>query len=291
VRQIEEAFAARLAASVTTLCACWRFERVDGALFGATDHDGAITFDGVAYEPASGLESATFDSTAGLAPGRAAASGAISLGFLTEADVDAGLWDGGRVDVWHVDWGAPEHRVMVWSGCLSEITRRGTSFSAELVSLKAGFERSIGRVYARSCDADVGDARCGVDLNDPAFRGEATVSAVLGDDRVLLSGLDDFDADWFAGGRLAWISGANAGGGGYVRRHAGAEIDLVRSPRFAMEVGDRCVVTGGCDKSFAMCGAKFSNRINFRGFPQMPGPEAVLAGPSVGKVNDGGRRG
>jgi len=291
MRQIEEAFAARLAAGVTTLCACWRFERMDGAVFGATDHDARIAFDGVTYDPAAGLESTTFESSAGLAPGRAAARGAIALAFLTEADVDAGLWDGARVDVWRVDWEAPEHRLMIWSGQLSEITRRGTAFSAELVSLKAAFERPIGRVYARTCDAEVGDARCGADLNSTAFRAEAVVSAVLGDGRFHLSDVSGFDAGWFTGGKLAWSSGANAGATGRVQRHAGAEIDLVRAPRFVVAVGDGCVVTAGCDKSFAMCGAKFDARINFRGFPHMPGPEAVLAGPSSDRPNTGGRRG
>lgn len=290
MRQIEEAFAVRLAADVTTLCACWRFERVDGAVFGATDHDAAIAFEGVTFDPAAGLESATFQSSAGLAPGRAAAAGAISLGFLTAEDVDAGLWDGARVDVWRVDWSATDHRVMIWSGRLSEITRQGEAFSAELVSLKAAFERPLGRVYARACDAEVGDARCGVDLDDAAFRAEAVVSAVLEDGRFLLPEVSGFAAGWFTSGQLVWTGGANAGARARVQRHVGPEIDLVRSPRFVVAVGDACVVTAGCDKSFEMCGAKFGVRVNFRGCPHMPGPEVMLAGPASG-ANDGGRRG
>lgn len=290
MKQIDEAFAARLAAGVTTLCACWRFARADGAVFGATDHDAPIVVAGVTYDPAAGLESATFELSAGLAPGRAAARGAISLAFLTAADVDAGLWDGARVDVWRVDWMAPEHRMMIWSGRLSEITRRGEAFSAELVSLKAALERPIGRVYARTCDAEVGDARCDVDLDDAAFRAEAVVSAVLADGRFQLSGVSGFEAGWFTGGRLAWTSGKNAPASGRVQRHLGSEIDLVRAPRVAVAVGDSCVVTAGCDKSFATCGAKFAAQTNFRGCPHMLGPEAVLAGPASG-ANDGGRRG
>lgn len=291
MRQIDEASVARLAADVTTLCACWRFARVDGATFGATDHDVPVVFDGVTFDPAAGLEGATFESSAVLAPGRAAARGAISLAFLTAEDVDAGLWDGARVDVWRVDWSAPEHRVVIWSGVLSEITRQGEAFSAELVSLKSAFETPIGRVYARTCDAEVGDARCGVDLADAAFRAEAVVSDVLEGGRFLLTGLAGFEAGWFAGGKLQWSSGANAGAGGRVQRHVGSEIDLVRAPRFAVAVADACVVTAGCDKSFAMCGSKFDARVNFRGCPHMPGPEAVLAGPAADRTNDGGRRG
>jgi uncharacterized phage protein (TIGR02218 family) len=290
MRQISDAFAARLAASETTRCACWRFTRGDGAVFGATDHDGTLSFDGVAYAPAAGLESAAFASSSGLAPGGVAAKGAVSLDIVHAADIDAGLWDGARVDVWRVDWREPEHRVHVWAGRLSEITRQGEAFSAELVSLKADLERKIGRVYARDCDAEVGDARCGADLGAPAFRAEGVVTDVIGARRMLASGLDGFAHALFTGGMLAWSSGANAGAV-RVLRHAGSEIELAREPRFAVEAGDAFVVTAGCDKSFAMCGARFGNRINFRGFPHMPGPEAVLAGPSSDSANDGGRRG
>jgi uncharacterized phage protein (TIGR02218 family) len=165
MRQISDAFAARLAADETSLCACWRFRRADGAVFGATDHDQAIEFDGTTYEPASGPKGATFESSAGLAPGRAAAEGAISADFIEDGDLEAGLWDRAMVDVWRVDWHAPEHRVRIWSGRLSEVTRRGSSFVAELVSLKADLERPVGRVYSRACDAEVGDIRCGIDLS------------------------------------------------------------------------------------------------------------------------------
>lgn len=290
MRQINGEFAARLAADGTSLCACWRFTRRDGAVFGATDHDRALTLDGIIYQPAHGLSGARLESSAGLAPGRAAVEGAISAEFITEADLGAGLWNGARVDVWRVDWAAPQHRVCTWSGQLSEVVRRGVRFAAELVSLKAGFERLLGRVYGRACDAEVGDRRCRVDLNESAFRGEGWVTVALGSKRFDASGLSSFDDAWFSGGVLTWVSGANAGAATRIVRHNGAEFELTAGPRFAIAVGDAFVVTAEYDKSFATCGAKFSNRDNFRGFPHMPGPGAVLAGPASDRANTGRRR-
>lgn len=290
MRQISEAFVARLAADSTTLCTCLRFTRGDGQVFGATDHDLPMLFDGVRYEPAAGIDAVTFQTSAGLAPGRAAANGVLSLAFISESDLEAGLWDGCWVDVWRVDWRAPEHRVVIWSGRLSEIIRQGEAFAAELVSLKADLERPIGRVYGRACDADVGDARCSVDLAAPGFRGEGAVGSLSGPKSFLVSGAEEFDGGWFTGGVLNWTSGANSGTTGRVRRHAGAQIELAVAPRFAIEVDDAFVLITGCDKSFATCGAKFANRINFRGFPHMPGVDAVLAGPASDRVNDGGKR-
>ena len=49
--------------------------------------------------------------------------------------------------------------------------------------------------------------------------------------------------------------------------------------------GDGFVVTAGCDKRFTTCRDKFANVANFRGFPQMPGTDAVLGYPAP---TDGG---
>jgi uncharacterized phage protein (TIGR02218 family) len=293
MRQIGEEFAARLASGATRLCACWRLQRRDGEVFGATDHDREVAFGGVTYRPTAGLAGASFESGVGLSPGRAAAEGALDAAFITEADLAAGLWDGARVDVWRVDWEAPEHRVQVWSGRLSEVGWSGAGFTAELVSLKADLERPVGRVYSRSCDAEVGDGRCRVDLTSGEFRAAGEVEEALGQKRFRASGLGDFDDGWFSGGMLEWSSGAKVGVRQRVVRHGAgelAEIELIGAPRFEIVAGDAFVVTTGCDKSFAMCGAKFGNRDSFRGFPHMPGSDAVLAGPASDRPNDGGRR-
>lgn len=291
MKQVSDTLAARLAASDTTLCNCWRFTRQDGQVFGATDHDARLVFDGVTFEPVAGLELVSFESNGGLAPGRATADGALSFDFLNAADLDAGIWDGARVDVWRVDWRAVEHRLMIWSGFLSELSRAGAGFTAELVSLKAGLERTIGRVYSRRCDADVGDARCGVDLAVAEYRADGVISHVSGERTVRSEALNDFQAGWFTGGRLQWTSGGNAGLAVRIVRHAGDELVVIGVMRVVALAGDGFVATAGCNKAFGTCREKFSNAARFRGFPHMPGPEAVLAGPASGAANDGGRRG
>lgn len=290
MRQISEEFAARIAADTTSLCRCWRFARRDGAVFGATDHDAEIVFDGVVYAPAAGLELVSLETGSGLAPGRAAGQGALSLDFIADADLDAGLWDGARVDVWRVDWRDVEHRIIVWSGVLSEITRSGGAYSAELVSLKAALERTIGRVYARRCDADVGDARCGVDLDVSDYRVSGVVEHATGGLNYQSDAVLAFASGWFTGGRLTWTSGDNAGLEGRITRHAGNAISFSGVVRAAVSAGDAFVATAGCDKAFETCRLKFANAIRFRGFPHMPGPEAVLTGPDASQSNDGGKR-
>ena len=43
----------------------------------------------------------------------------------------------------------------------------------------------------------------------------------------------------------------------------------------------------GCDRQFATCRDRFGNAVNFRGFPHMPGEEAVLRYPNRGDANTG----
>jgi uncharacterized phage protein (TIGR02218 family) len=92
--------------------------------------------------------------------------------------------------------------------------------------------------------------------------------------------LSAFAAGWFTGGKLVWLTGANAGLTAEVKAHrlAGgeAELDLWQRAARPIVVGDTFRVTAGCDKRFSTCGAKFANVANFRGFPHMPGNDFVL---------------
>ncbi len=58
----------------------------------------------------------------------------------------------------------------------------------------------------------------------------------------------------------------------------------------AIAPGDAFIVTAGCDKQFGTCKAKFANAANFRGFPYMPGNDAVTSYPTTSQVLDGGSR-
>ena len=52
--------------------------------------------------------------------------------------------------------------------------------------------------------------------------------------------------------------------------------------------GDRVRIEAGCDKAEDTCRLKFANMVNFRGFPDIPGEDWLMAFPKGGGVNDGG---
>jgi len=150
--------------AVLSLCLCWKLQRQDNFILGLTDHDQPLNINGVQYLPSAALEAGRFTQGLSLKPGQAAAAGSLSSEAITDQDLLAGLWDRCRIDVYQVDWQQPgEGRTSIWHGYLSEIRHQPDGqFEAELISVKADLERLIGRVLSRRCDAELGDARCGI---------------------------------------------------------------------------------------------------------------------------------
>ena len=292
MRILSPDLAAHLTGGVTTLCRCWTVTRSDGSVLGFTDHDRALAFDDVDYEPESGLDASEDVSETGFAIGGLEAVGALSSERLTIADLAAGLYDHAEVAVWLVNWTTPAERHLLRLGHLGEVTREDGTFRAEVRGLAAELDQPNGRVFRHGCDADLGDQRCGIDLDDAAWRGTGTVIAAAGRRRFTASGLGDFAAGWFTRGRLAWTGGANQGRAIEVRAHRVADgvasFELWQAMVGDMATGDAFVVTAGCDKLFSTCQTKFANGSNFRGFPHMPGNDFVLSYARAGDGNDGG---
>ncbi len=215
MKSVSPALKARLDGAVTTICLGWKLIRRDGVVIGLSDHDRRIVVDGLELHPGASLEAVRLTQTTDLRPGQAEIRGALSADALSESDLEAGLWNRARVEVFRFDWTTPElGGLPVWTGLLSEVVQRADgAFSAELVSLKAELERPVGRRIMRHCDAELGDRRCGI------------------------------------------------------------------APGQGMR----------CDQRFETCRDVFRNTENFRGFPHLPGPDFILAGPGAGP-HDGGRR-
>ena len=57
-------------------------------------------------------------------------------------------------------------------GAIGQVRRGRLAFVAEVRSLAHVLNQTVGRTFQHACDAELGDARCGVDLDDPAFRGD-----------------------------------------------------------------------------------------------------------------------
>jgi uncharacterized phage protein (TIGR02218 family) len=216
-------------------------------------------------------------------------SGALSAEGITEADLEAGLYDAAEVETFLVNWQDVSQRLLVSKASVGEVRRRDRALTAEMRSTAHRLAEPQGRHFARACDADLGDARCGVDLAAHAFTG--TVVATDGRVTLVAAGLGAAPAGTLDGGRLAWASGANLGASVEVKRHAstakGALVELWRPTTEPIAPGDAIAVTAGCDKAFETCRDRFANQLRFRGFPHIPGNDRALAYARPGGGNDG----
>lgn len=280
--------------TATTLSGAWIITRRDGQVFGFCDHDRALMVSGVRCEPSAALTASEASASLGMAPDELDAAGAISSATLTERDISAGLWDGADVRAFEVDWTSGEARPL-GAFTLGGIERSGGAFKAELRSRAAGLDRPQGRSFLNTCDARLGDGRCGVDLALPGRRALGVVVAVAGLS-VTLTGLDALSLAHLARGSARAQTGAMANLDPMEIRAArrnGARtvLHIWRPPAAALAGGDVVEVTVGCDKSFTTCRDRFGNSDNFRGCPHMPGNTAVTEYARAGDAaQDGGSR-
>jgi uncharacterized phage protein (TIGR02218 family) len=275
VKAFSPALSVHLQSGATTLAWCWKLTRRDGAVSGFTDHDRDIAFDGVTFEAATGLNAGDIAESVGLSVDNLEVTGALTAVSLTEDDLAAGRYDDARVEIHRVNWSAPDERALIRSGSLGEVKRSGAAFAAEVRGLAHYLQQPRGRLLQMTCDADFGDARCGVNLDDPAFRGAAIIADAPSARRFVVTGLDAYANDFFSRGLATFASGAATGLRVEIKAHlkfnGAVTIDLWTDAQGPPAIGDALTVTAGCDKRFETCQTTFSNSVNFRGFPAMPG--------------------
>ena len=208
MKDLSSALQAHLDEGTTTLAWCWRITRADGVTFGFTDHDRTLSFDGTEFEPESGLTASEVRSGSDLSVDAQDAEGVLTSDRITETDIIDGRWDNAEVEVWRVNWADTGQRVLMRRGAIGQIRRGRLAFVAEVRSLAHVLGQTVGRTFQATCDAALGDARCGVDLEDPTFKGTGAVIDLLRDRAFTASGLGAFRAGWFTFGTIEWtVSG------------------------------------------------------------------------------------
>jgi uncharacterized phage protein (TIGR02218 family) len=281
MRALPPALTEHLQSGATTLCRCWRLTRRDGTVQGFTDHDENLSFDGTLFRAGTGFEGSELEARFGLAVTGTEVHGALNDESLTEGDLAAGRYDDAKVEIFLVNWSDVAQRILLRTGHLGEVRREGLAFAAEVRGLSARLNEERGRIFAATCDADLGDARCAVDLDDPALRGEGSVLATEGASLIRVAGLDAIANNWFTRGKLTFSAGPNAGLAVEVKEHrieAGeVRLSLWQQMPEPLAEGDLFVATAGCDKRFETCRMKFANAANFRGFPHLPGNDFVAS--------------
>ena len=266
-----------------TLCVCaWIQSEIDSTQIGITSLDRDLTglpgYVGVTFKSTTGVTASKEEHPSGTTPANMEADLFLIAAGITEADVLAGKWSHAACAIFITNYEALNMgQLIVNKGYLSEFRQMGQMLTTEVRGLNQALQQQIGRVTKPLCDADFGDARCGLNLSALGFIKTGTLTGVTSQLIFTDSGRAD-GANYYDNGKFRFTSGNNNGFEFQVDSwNSSTKTWTLRTPApYLPQVGDTYSATRGCRKRFdADCVVTFSNGINFRGFPHMPTLEQI----------------
>lgn len=287
-RTASAGMATHLAGTAHKRATMLRLDLVDGSVLAVTDHDAELAFDfgdgSATYTPATGILPSDVLLTAGFEVDQLEVTGPVTeTGLTTRAALLGGRFDGATVRLFMVDWSDLAHgalKILYGEVVLAEVT--GGTFKLTLHSQATRLSKTIGRVITGYCDADFQDARCGYsEAPTPA-----TITGVTDARLFAVSFSGTLANDHFNRGTVTFTSGALQGcrpvevfdfAGGVGAGSVALWLPMPEAP----QVGDTLTLKRGCGKTRPDCMA-YSNIVNFRGFPDVPGSDQVLRYPNPG---------
>jgi len=276
-------FRTHLKTGQTTICRCWSVIRTDGISLGFTDHDGDLEFDDTLFRAGSGLSAVAVQQSTGMSVDNTEALGALTDDAISHAAIEAGRFDGAEVVAWLVNWADVSQRVVQFRGHIGEIKRGAYDFTAELRGLTDALNQPQGRAYQANCSAVLGDAACKFDTTQAGFFFEGAAGTIVNGRELRLSGLEAFDDGWFERGVVEVLTGAAKGLRAIIKsdqiNNQGRVIHLWEPIRADVAQDDVVRLTAGCNKLLSSCRNKFSNTVNFQGFPHIPGEDWLVTSP------------
>lgn len=269
---------------VTERCQVWTITRRDGVVFRYTSHDEDVRFAGQAYKACHSLNPSASENASSLGSvGNMELTGLIDDEGITEADLYGGKFDDAYVTVDLINWNpGPSTPRRLASGWTGQLSQGDTSFNMEVLGSSARLEQqALTQPYAPGCRWVFGDARCGVNIEARKLTGVVTSAATRSAFVGTITG-DPAGSEW-TNGRVRFTSGVNIGQDLEVKTvdFGTGQVLLWPSAVLLPHVGDAFDLLPGCDKSKVGGCTLYANVINFGGFADVPGQDAMLETPDA----------
>lgn len=269
---------------VTARCQCWTITRRDGVVFRYTSHDQPVPYRGELYKPCGSLDPSASENASSLGSvGNMELTGLIDDDGITEEDLYGGKFDDAYVEVDLIEWrGGPSTPRRLASGWTGQLSQGDTSFNMEVLGSSARLEQqALTQPYAPGCRWVFGDARCGVNIEARKLGGEVTSAGSRS--AFVASFTGDPDGSEWTNGRIRFTSGLNIGQDLEVKTvdFDTGQVLLWPSAVLMPQVGDAFDLLPGCDKSKVGGCTLYANVINFGGFADVPGQDALLETPDA----------
>jgi uncharacterized phage protein (TIGR02218 family) len=294
MKVISSQLAGHLAGSVTTLAVLWKIKRQDGVILGFTDHDQPVTYndgvDTVAYSPATGFTPSAIETNSDLATDNLEVTAFMDVTAIDEVDLRAGLYDFCTVEIRLVNYvDLTQGDLKIRTGTVGNVVIKNGIGNFEIRGLIYRTQIAIGKLFGPTCRAELGDSDCTINLalwtqngtvnTDTDLRTFVPVSGLL----MIGSSTPTLPAPvgWFDQGTITWLTGANAGFSMEISTWDGTTLILFENMQNQIAPGDTFSITPGCDLTIGPKGCgKFSNIVNFRGEPFIPGADQITIYPN-----------
>lgn len=269
-----------LADSATHIATCWTITRRDSRVIRLTDSDFPLPVGAFVYQPHGGAERTAVKLTDSLEADNMSISGIYKPDQITETELHAGLYDHAEVEVFLAFAnGTTSGTISLCAGHFGDVTMSGDGdggYKIDLEGLSHALDTSIGEITSAGCRATFGDSRCKANL--ATWRHTYTLAAVESAKRMTITLPSALPAgSTYAQGKFEVMSGTAAGLEGEIKDWDGASMTLYLPLETAPVAGDSVRLTAGCDHTRDVCYAVFNNVLNFRGEPDIPGNDSLLA--------------
>lgn len=282
LRTIPIAVQAKLDDGLSTFACCWKLTRKDGTIMRFTNFHDDLIVSGETYKANTAIVPSTLKQTNSVSIDNLTISGILRSVDITVQDILAERYDFAQVEFFLVDYknlaAGPFARC---AGSFGEIQAKNLGFETELRLLVQKLTQKVVEVTSRDCRVmEFGDSRCG--FNAASVTWTSTVSNATVPTRSVFRGtgtnITGKSTGYFANGKLVWTSGNNIGLKCDVKfsTTGTGEIELQKSLRYDIQVGDQFTITAGCDRRFETCRDKFNNVANYQGEPHIRGTDYMV---------------
>lgn len=170
MKSVSAAFQTHIEGEVTTVSARLKLTRIDGTILGWTNYWKDVSIGGVTYRTAVQDAPSSVKTSSDLAVDNLEVLARIDDDRLAESDLKAGRYDYAAIELAEFNHQDTSQGIMhLRSGTIGETTVARGRANVELRGVMQKLQQRIGRMHQKPCDADLGDARCGVRLNPPTW--------------------------------------------------------------------------------------------------------------------------
>jgi len=221
-RDVSQDLKDHFAQDTTTIARCWRIYRKDGEVYAFTEADQELVVDDIVHKPLNAGQMSAFESTSDTSPDNMEAEVLLDSSNIDAVDLQTGLFDGAKLEYFIVNYeNLSQGKFKLTKGWLGEVEMEDDEkASVEFTSLMGALQQTKGRQFTYQCDVkELGDNRCGVDVEALAYSGE--VSSFTGRDTFRDYTISGETEDYFRFGVVEWKTGYNAGLSMEVKSFAG----------------------------------------------------------------------